>query len=341
MRGDQLSRQWRILRQIEASKYGLTAAEIAEIGGVSLKTGYRDLNDLQLAGFPLYAEKGEAGRRWKFIDTYRFKLPQPFTFTELMSLHLSRDLFRMFQGTVFYESIQSLFEKVRATLPPETLDYLDRLRAAFQMDIRPYKDYQRFRGIIEQLNQALMERRRVEMAYRSLNARSEALRRFDPYRIWFFDGTIYVIGRCHLRAEVRTFVLDRIKMLRLTDETFEMPDDFDLHRYLRHSFRVMKDDELYKVKIRISPTWSRYVGEKIWHESQQTRKRADGSLEMTFRVAGLEEIKQWVLGMGSEARVLAPGSLIRLVQAELRDALAQYGPRQKPSAAQNRLDYAS
>ena len=105
MRGDQLSRQWRILRQIEASKYGLTAAEIAELGGVSLKTGYRDLDDLQLAGFPLYADKGESGRRWKLIDTYRFDLPQPFTFTELMSLHMSRDLFKVFKGTAFYESI--------------------------------------------------------------------------------------------------------------------------------------------------------------------------------------------------------------------------------------------
>lgn len=118
MRGDQLSRQWRILRQIETSKYGLTATEIAELGGVSLKTGYRDLNDLQLAGFPLYAETGKSGQRWKFIDTYRFKLPQPFTFTELMSLHMSRDLFKVFKGTAFYESMQSLFEKVRATLHP-------------------------------------------------------------------------------------------------------------------------------------------------------------------------------------------------------------------------------
>ncbi len=340
MRGDQLSRQWRILRQIEASKYGLTAAEIAEIGAVSLKTGYRDLNDLQLAGFPLYAEKGESGRRWKFIDTYRFQLPQPFTFTELMSLHLSQDLFKIFQGTVFYESIQSLFEKVRATLPPQTLNYLDRVRSAFQMGIRPYKDYQRFRGIIDQVNQAALEHRRVEMAYRSLNARSETLRRFDPYRVWFFDGTIYIIGQCHLRKEVRTFVLDRIKMLRLTDETFEVPDGFDLNRYLRHSFRVMKD-ELYTVKIRISPAWSRYVGEKIWHESQQARKLADGSLEMTFRVAGLEEIKQWVLGMGAEARVLAPDSLTQLVQNELREALHQYTPRRKQSTAESRLGYAS
>ncbi len=95
------------------------------------------------------------------------------------------------------------------------------------------------------------------------------------------------------------------------------------------------------MKIRISPAWSRYVGEKIWHESQQACQLSDGSLEMTFHMAGLEEIKGWVLGMGAEARVLAPESLVRFVQAELRDALAQYGLRREPSAAESRLAYAS
>jgi len=344
MRGDQLSRQWRILRQIEASKYGLTAAEIAELGGVSLKTGYRDLNDLQLAGFPLYAEKGKSGRRWKFIDTYHFKLPQPFTFTELMSLHMSRDLFKVFRGTAFYESMQSLFEKVRAALPPETLAYLDKVASAFHMGMKPYKDYTKFRGIIDQVNQAVLEHRRVEMAYRSLNARSETLRRFDPYKVWFYDGTIYIIGRCHLRNEVRTFVTDRIRMLRLTRETFTVPDDFDLKQYLRHSFKVMKD-ALYTVKIWISPAWSRYIGEKIWHESQRIKTNRDGSLEITFRVAGLEEIKQWVMGMGTEARVLEPESLKERVKAELHGALSYYtdfvGLLQERSVHYQREDYAS
>jgi len=72
MRGDQLSRQWRILRQIEVSKNGLTAAQIAALGYVSPRTAYRDLDDLQLAGFPIFAEKSEKGNRWKFVDKYKF-----------------------------------------------------------------------------------------------------------------------------------------------------------------------------------------------------------------------------------------------------------------------------
>jgi hypothetical protein len=29
------------------------------------------------------------------------------------------------------------------------------------------------------------------------------MRRVDPYRIWFFNGTFYLIGYCHTRNEIR------------------------------------------------------------------------------------------------------------------------------------------
>ena len=60
---------------------------------------------------------------------------------------------------------------------------------------------------------------------------------------------------------------------------------------MRHSFRVMRD-EIYTGKVKISPGWARRVGERIWHESQKAKKNGDGSLELTFRVAGLDEIKR-------------------------------------------------
>ena len=323
MRSDQLSRQWRILRQIEASKSGRTASEIADLVGVSLRTAYRDLNDLQLAGFPLYAEKRKNSNLWKFVDTYRVKVPPPFTFTELMSLHLGRDLFRVLKGTVFAESLESIFKKVRSTLPPQTLEYLDRIQSTFHMGIKPYKDYKRFRKIINRVNQAAMECRCIEMIYKPLRRKKETLRTIDPYKIWFYEGTIYIIGFCHLRKEIRTFVVDRIKLLRLTDEKFKRPQDFNIDEYTRHSFKVMHG-ELYTVKVRISPAWAKYVGEKIWHESQIARKMPDKSLELSFRVAGLEEMKQWLMGLGPEAYVIEPEILKEMVKAGLRKALIQY-----------------
>ncbi|MCJ7774452.1 MAG: WYL domain-containing protein [Desulfobacterales bacterium] len=66
------------------------------------------------------------------------------------------------------------------------------------------------------------------------------------------------------------------------------------------------------------------MGEKIWHESQVLKKLPDGSLEMTFKVAGLDEIRQWVMGFGPEATVLSPDKLKDMVVNGLKKSLAQY-----------------
>jgi len=83
-------------------------------------------------------------------------------------------------------------------------------------------------------------------------------------------------------------------------------------------------DEVHTVKVRISPGWARWVGEKIWHESQKITKLPNGSLEITFRVAGLDEIKRWVLSFGPEAVVLEPETLKEMVRRDLSRNLAQY-----------------
>ena len=323
MRGDQLSRQWRILRQLEVSKNGLTANEIAEEGDVSLRTAYRDMDDLQLAGFPIYTEKEGKVTRWRFIDDYKFKLPEPFTLTELLCLHLGGDLFNVFRGTVFQESQKSVLEKIRGMLPPETLAYLDRIRSAYQMGGGPCKDYSCFSEVIGQINRAAADRKTVEFGYWSLRSDERTTRKVDPYKIWFYDGTIYLIGNCHFRGEIRTFVVDRINMLRVTEDCFKVSDDFSFDDYVRHSFKVMQD-ELYGVTIRISPAWARYVGEKIWHESQRIQRLIDGGIEISFKVAGLGEIRQWVLSMGPEAVVVEPPELKVLVWNCLKETLDQY-----------------
>jgi predicted DNA-binding transcriptional regulator YafY len=83
------------------------------------------------------------------------------------------------------------------------------------------------------------------------------------------------------------FVLNRIKMLRITDERFLPVKDFDLNAFMRQSFKAMHD-ELYTGKVRISPGWARWVGEKIWYESQEAARIPDGGLKLAFQVAGNE-----------------------------------------------------
>jgi len=75
MRGDQLARHWRIIREIEASPNGLTVTEIAQREETGIRLIYRDLEALQAAGFPLYTERVDRANRSAFVDTFKFEIP--------------------------------------------------------------------------------------------------------------------------------------------------------------------------------------------------------------------------------------------------------------------------
>jgi predicted DNA-binding transcriptional regulator YafY len=322
MRGDQLSRQWLIIRTLESRQQGITARELATEVGCSVRTLYRDIEALEFGGFPIY--KDDSSPRFSWMEGHRFRVPPPFSASELMSLWLYRDLLKVFKGTAWHDSLESLFKKVKASLPTGALAYMDRIQSTFSVGIKPYKEYGRLREILNQVNNAALETKRIEIAYHSLRAESESIRKVDPYSIWFFEGTFYMIGLCHLRGQIRMFVLDRMRLVRVTDEVFRIPDGWNLDEFLQHSFKVIKDEELHTVRVRISPAWSRWVAEKIWHETQTTKKLQDGTLELTFQVAGLQEIKMWVMSLGKEAEVLQPIALREEIIQEVEALAAKY-----------------
>jgi predicted DNA-binding transcriptional regulator YafY len=57
---------------------------------------------------------------------------------------------------------------------------------------------------------------------------------------------------------------------------------------------------------------------------RRRRRTETGSLELSLRVAGLDEIKRWILSFGPEATVLEPLKLREMVRKDLSSNLAQY-----------------
>ena len=112
-------------------------------------------------------------------------------------------------------------------------------------------------------------------------------------------------------------------MLHKTDETFEIPDEFDIEEFMRHSFGVYVGEPA-NVKIWFSADIAGYIEEKIWHESQQIRRQSDGAIIFEAEVALTEEIKNWIKGWGSQALVIEPESLREEIRSESVKMLERY-----------------
>jgi predicted DNA-binding transcriptional regulator YafY len=322
-RGDQLGRQWKIIQPLLTSS-GKSAAELASELDIHPRTVYRDLVALQTAGFPIYTDRMDGKSLWSLLDTMKHHIPVPFTLPELMALYFGSTMLKVFKGTFFYDALETLSQKIKTTLPPESLKYLKSVEQTMHMGIRPYKDYAKFKGILKQVNEAAAARKTIEIVYYTMSRKKVSRRSVDPYRIWFFNGTFYLIGFCHMRDEVRVFALDRIKLLHQTKKTFEVPEDFDVEEFVRPSFGIYQGP-LTKVKIRFSPEVAGYVKESIWHESQKITDEKDGSILFEAEVAGTDEIRFWVMNWGSKAEVLEPASLREEIRFEAAAMVSTYG----------------
>ena len=124
-RNAEVIRQWNVLRQIEASRRE-TIDGLARKMEVTTRTIRRDLEALQLAGFPLYDELIDGKRFWK-LDTRPFKGlgDTGFTLSELCALYFSRTLLECVAGTPFQQDLTNAFTKFERILTPRMRQFLE------------------------------------------------------------------------------------------------------------------------------------------------------------------------------------------------------------------------
>jgi len=323
MRGDQLARQWRLIQRLANSRVGVSLDDLADELECVKRTVYRDLDALMFAGFPVVSEKRDGRVFYRFLDGFRMG-GSPFTPDEILALAFGEDLLRTLEGTVFHDSIRSALAKIRAGLSPQLAEYLERLRESFRVLPGPHKSYSRFRDTIRVLNDAVLAKRTVRIRYRTGSSGAVRRRDLDPYRVWYRSGALYAIGHDHLSGELRTFAIDRIREIEPTGRRFEVPASFDFDAMLASAFGVISDPDTQKVRVRFEPDWAAWVAERTWHPSQRVEPQPGGALELAMQVAGLAEVKSWVLSFGAGAHVLEPDTLRREVEQELAKALRAY-----------------
>jgi predicted DNA-binding transcriptional regulator YafY len=119
--------------------------------------------------------------------------------------------------------------------------------------------------------------------------------------------------------------LNRIRFFETTSKNFEFPSEFDIDAYLQNSFGIYAG-KTERISIRFLPAVADYISDRIWHPSQQLHYLEDGSLIMELEVAGMQEIKAWVLKWGQNAAVIGPDRLKKEIGKELKSMLSYYDP---------------
>ena len=336
-RNGEMIRQWRLLREIEASS-GVTIRHMAEVGGVTTRTIRRDLDALQEAGFALYDESYDGQKRWK-LRTRPFKGLDDtgFTLGELSALYFSRTVVECLAGTPFQDDLGHAFAKLEGALGPRMRAFLDRLPAA--IEAKPAPTANRFvarqRRTIGRLLDAVLHQQRLSMEYHSFSSGREKSYRIDPYRLVYAQGGLYLFAYVPAYEQMRTFAVDRIRRITALDESFEVVEDLGESAF-PHSIGI-HEGEPERVEVTFTRDAAPYIQERVWHPSQTVEPREDGTVVLVLNVCTDAALRSWILSFGPAARVSSPAHLAMAISDALSVAREQYDAVPAQLAATRRL----
>lgn len=338
-RGEQILRQWRLLRTLQTRGEGMSLRQLAQEVGVSERTIQRDFELLQELGFPLEHDKDDYGKRlWRMPHDFFRSGPLVLSLTEAVSLHLADRLLSPLTGTYLAEGLNTILDKIRSLVPQRAMDHFAALDDIITVRRMGATDYRPLADTIRVLVDAAQQDKTVEVRYHAVWRGEEYTTRFDPYGLVLFDGDLFAIGRSHRASAIRTFKVARVRNARPTDDHFKRPADFSLERQFRSSFGIGPDHGApVEITVKFTGSAAALIEERVWHESQQiawqpaeaTLFEPAGhndphSLTATYRLTGVVEFKRWIKGFGDQAEILKPTWLRDELREELTAAASLY-----------------
>jgi predicted DNA-binding transcriptional regulator YafY len=299
----------------------VTIRELADQFQVTPRQIRRDLQHIEADGHPLEHSKGE--RAWWLPLNYPGMRPITVSPDELMSLYFAKSHLTYLQDTPFWDNLKNVIDKVEAGLPSKTANHLERIMGVFALLHVPKRNYAQQKNILSDLQKALRLQRSVTMLYRKPGYQKATKYPVDPYTLALYEFGLYLIGYSHGAGALRTFALERIKSIELTDEQFEIPKSFSLADRMNQGFGLIENPP-QEVRIQFSPDVAHLLKERQYHPTQRLTSLRNGGVLLRMNVGVADELVAWVLSWGAAAKVLSPPDLIKPVAVQLNAAQKLY-----------------
>jgi predicted DNA-binding transcriptional regulator YafY len=364
---EKLIRQLSLISYLMAERRPVTALEIRrDVEGYSgmnedafARRFYADRSELESLRIQLTVDRpadGAAEQENYSLRPENFHLPAiAFTDKELAALQTALSLL---DGEFAYA------EPLRLALQQITWGRPSPLRAPEQrsvaLGITASAGGHELSSRLAKVETAIFRNKTIVFEYYTMERDELSTRRVDPYHLLFQGGQFYLLGYAHERGAVRVFRLSRIRgkvsYATKAEHDFHRPADFDPRAYANRADWQLGDERgvarvhiCERIAWQIERHFGRY-GEFQDEDGTSPRASSEGDGETVFATAysSPRSLISWVLGLGSNARLLGPDELVCELQRRVELLEEMHGeapplapgehgaPPQPPAAASTR-----
>lgn len=291
------------------NKGTVTAKELAERFEVSVRTIYRDIDVLSMAGIPVYTTKGRGG-----------------------GIHLTEQfvLNKMLVSKKEQQQILAALASLRETGAHEEEEILDKLGDFFMEKTAnwvaiDFSDWSgRRKELFNQIRDAILDRHAIQFDYYGQHGEMSH-RCAEPIQLLFKEYTWYVRAYCRTKQSMRLFKVLRMKRVVVLDETFDIREaaatnDREKKALAADTSKGCSDDYVDSPANDLIPEITLWIDKKEAYrvydrfDEEEITVLPDGHFEIHYRCP----LDDWVYGMilsfGPSVKVLAP----KPVQEEIR-----------------------
>ena len=310
----------------------LSAEALAEELEVSVRTIYRDIDELSASGVPVFAERGRDGG-FELLKGWRTHLTG-LTTEEAQALFLA-GLPGPAAELGLGEAMASAQLKLLSALPAGWQRDAQRVGARFHLDSTGWYQQAGATDHLAEIAEAVWNERRLSISYESWKGLVE--RKLDPLGLVLKSGTWYLAARAG--KDVRTYRLSNIRSLATLSEHFARPPGFELGAYWAASIERFEAGLIRgTAELRASPLGLerlRQLGAALAEAVDRASGEADdeGWIRLTIPVESVERSVRELIKLGPDAEVLAPAELRQAMGEAARRLAALYADQSRGQPA--------
>jgi predicted DNA-binding transcriptional regulator YafY len=173
---------------------------------------------------------------------------------------------------------------------------------------------------------AIKNRLQIKFTYQKFWEEELSQRLVEPYALKEFKNRWYIMAKDSKDNNIKSFALDRLTNLEITNQTYQYPDNYSIEQSYRYCFGIISpnDEEPQDIILSFDPFQGKYIKTLPLHDTQQVLEDNDVEMKIKLKLCLTHDLVMELLSFGDNMKVIEPKSLADQIKQAHEKAYRQY-----------------
>lgn len=290
----------------------ISARELADKFEVSIRTVYRDIEAINMAGIPIISYTGSSGG-FGIMENYKIDR-QLLTLSDMLAILTA---LKGINTSLEDKELDSAIEKISSLVPKEKSEEMKLHFEKMVIDILPWGYTDKQKDKVKIIQNAISDNFLINITYTSL--KEERLKRtIEPMTLIMKGYSWYLFAFCRERNDYRFFRVSRIKSLNILEQKFKRREasytsyNIDDNPATKIANLVLKFSSKIRVKV------------EDYFNEEQLEFLKNGDIIVRISWPEDEWVYSFILSYGEYIEVLEPPHIKKILREKAKKILQKY-----------------